>query len=92
MKETIQRAGEWAAELYEQRTWELAEMGTLHISQVHPAYRVTTHEVMAEFKFSLAPWMVEFHKVFRKEMKKRHLLQVLSGKMKSDEWLKKYRG
>ena len=86
MTVNMKEVGEWAAKLYEARTREVAAS----LYHVHPAYRVTTHEVMKQFSFNLAPWMVEFQVEFRKAMKKRHLLQVLRGKMKSDEWVKKY--
>ncbi len=79
----------WATDLYEERTRLVAD-NKAPISIVHPAYRVTTHEVMAQFKLKLAPWMAEFQAAFQKEMKKRKLHLVLHSKIKSHEWVEQY--
>ena len=91
MQHDWEKIANWAADLYEARTTQLALTGKLDITYVHPAYRVTTHEVMARFGLNLAPWMAEFQAAFQKEMRKRKLHLVLKGKMKSEEWYNKYR-
>ncbi len=86
MSALIEQAAEWAVQLYEERTIELAK-GKGDIYSTHPAYRVSWHEITYRFPEINGPNdRVDFQPEFDKRIKKRKLWQVLQGKEKADQW------
>jgi hypothetical protein len=82
--ETLQKAAEWAAELYESRTIEVAK-GTASIHYVHPAYRVGNGEVADKFGFSYTD-LPEYQPLFHAALRRRGLYSVMKDWEKSLDW------
>jgi hypothetical protein len=90
IEEIAVEAAEWAADLFEKRTREVAA-GTASIYYVHPAYRVSWMDTYGKFPELKGPTgRIAFQEPFNKAIKKRKLWQVLQGKMKSDVWVAKH--
>jgi uncharacterized NAD-dependent epimerase/dehydratase family protein len=85
----LETIAKWAVDLYEARTRLVAE-GKASIYIVHPAYRVSWNDIVAEFPDITWLDREPFQKTYEKHMKKRGLLTVLRGKTKSDEWVLKH--
>ena len=97
MNPKIKEAAEWAAAEFERRTRIIAadpNAKTYSIYWVSPDARVSWHEICSHFDMQVAGMLdrVDFHPAFIKAMRKRGLLPVLRGKMKSDEWVAKHGG
>jgi hypothetical protein len=89
MQPDLESVAKWATDLYEARTRQVAE-GKASVYIVHPGYWVSWSDIVSEFPFMDAGNRADFQEVFERHMKKRGLLQVLRGKMKSDEWVSKH--
>lgn len=90
-RERLLVAAELAAAVYEKRTIAVAE-NRAEISEVHHGYRVPWSEIRSRWLAPGAPeespvdQRVEWQPIFEAAMKRRGLLGVLKGTVKSEEW------
>lgn len=79
-------AAEWAAQIYFDRTVALAEGGGSTLD-VHPAYRVSWHEITGQFPYMNGPdERVAFQLYFEDAIRKRGLIKVLKGQETALDW------
>jgi hypothetical protein len=90
-KSKIELAAIWAAEEYERRTLNIATGKETGIYFMCPSTRVSWHEICGKFEMKVCGPIdrVDFQPLFRREMRRRKLLKVLSGQEKSDQWAKR---
>lgn len=85
----LQEAVNWAVDLYEQRTVQVAR-GLADIIIAHPAYRVTWDEIVRQF-----PILRDEHKqrefwvAWDGELRRRGLWGVVKGRLTARDWLRR---
>jgi hypothetical protein len=87
----ITKSAKWAASEYEIRT-RLIAVGKGKMSWMHPTMRVNWGEICRVNgikHFDPSTDIDKFNRIYKRELKKRGLLDVYNGKIKSDQWLAK---